>query len=626
MDSSTRSFGRRVLAIVLLAATVAGASYVITSSLIDTSRMVAHTHEVIASTELLQRTMVDMETGQRGFMLTGDEEFLDPFHEGSATFLDLVAETKELVRDNPQQVARLSSIELLFNQWLSSAGLLGIELRLAIDRGETDESAIAYMLQGLTVEGEMRPRDHKSGKDLMDEVRDVVGAMVATEEGLLVQRTAENKADAELAIKFAVFGTLIALTVATIAYWRSTGSTTRALKVSERRFQAAFDVGPAGMAVLDVHGRISRVNEPLCQMLGYTEAELCELSFDDVVHAEDLAGARTANREFIVGAKDSMQIEARLMSADGGAIPVMASAVLIRDRTGVASHVIVQVVDVSELHTANSQLRHLLQSREALIASVSHELRTPLTGVIGFAELLQDPNGRFSAAERAEMIQAIAKESADLSNIVEDLLTAAQVDFTNVSMTQDAFSLRNQAQQVVEGMGSPGAISVARPRHPIQALGNPARARQILRNLVVNAFRYGGETIRITFDSTDASACVEVCDDGLGVPEDMQDLIFEGFERGPETPGLAGSLGLGLALSRKLAELMNGTLTYHRRDGETVFRLTLPRAGSTDPSVSDEDPEPGTVVGSDVASPLPVETSERVASAEQPAAVAPHQG
>jgi len=443
---------------------------------------------------------------------------------------------------------------------------------------------------------------------------------------LLVQRTAVNKADAELAIKFAVFGTFIALAVATIAYWRSTGSTTRALKVSERRFQAAFDVGPAGMAVLDVHGRISRVNEPLRQMLGYSEAELGELSFDDVVHAEDLAGVRTAQRAFIVGAKESMQVEARLVAAGGEAIPVIASAVLIRGRTGVASHVIVQVVDVSELHTANSQLRHLLQSREALIASVSHELRTPLTGVIGFAQLLQDPNGQFSAAERAEMIQAIAKESADLSNIVEDLLTAAQVDFTNVSMTQDAFSLRNQAQQVVEGMGSPGAISVARPRHPIQALGNPARARQILRNLVVNAFRYGGETIRITFDSTDASACVEVCDDGLGVPEDMQDLICEGFERGPDIPGLAGSLGVGLALSRKLAELMDGTLTYHRRDGETVFRLTLPRAGSTDPSVSDEDPEPGTVVGSDVASPLPVETSERVASAEQPAAGAPHQG
>ena len=71
--------------------------------------------------------MVDMETGQRGFMLTGDEEFLDPFHEGMATFLDLVADTKELVRDNPPQVSRLSTIELLFNQWVSTAGLFEVE-------------------------------------------------------------------------------------------------------------------------------------------------------------------------------------------------------------------------------------------------------------------------------------------------------------------------------------------------------------------------------------------------------------------------------------------------------------------------------------------------------------------
>jgi signal transduction histidine kinase len=311
------------------------------------------------------------------------------------------------------------------------------------------------------------------------------------------------------------------------------------------------------------------------------------------------------------------------MAADGRAIPMMTSAVRIRGRRGAPSHVIVQAVDVSELHTANSQLRHLLQSREALIASVSHELRTPLTGVIGFAALLQDPNGRFSSAERAEMIQAIAKESADLSNIVEDLLTAAQVDFTNISMAQDAFDLREQAAQVIVGMGSPGAVAVERPRQAMQAMGNPARARQILRNLVVNAFRYGGESIRISFDSTATEARVEVRDDGYGVPEDMQDLIFEGFERGPENQGLTGSLGLGLALSRKLAELMNGTLTYHRQDGETVFRLSLPRADSAEKTASEEDPEQGSVAGSDVGLSAKVHMAERVASAEQPATVAP---
>ncbi len=626
MDPSTRSLGRRVVAIVLLAATVAGASYLITSSLIDTSRMVAHTHQVIASAELLQRTMVDMETGQRGFMLTGNNEFLRPFDEGLATFLDLVADTKDLVRDNPLQVDRLSSIERLFNRWLRTAGLVGIELRQAVDRGEIDESAMGYALQGLTVEGEMPPRDHKSGKDLMDEVREVVGTVVATEELLLIQRTATNKADAQRAIGFAVFGTLVALGVVTIAYWRSTSSTSRALKISERRFQAAFDVGPAGMAVLDVRGRVTRVNDSLCRMLGYSAAELCELNFNDVVHPEDLAGTRTVNREFIVGTESSMQLEVRLMAADNRAIPMMASAALIRGRRGVPSHVIVQVVDVSDLHTANSQLRHLLQSREALIASVSHELRTPLTGVIGFAALLQDPNGQFSSAERSEMIQAIAKESADLSNIVEDLLTAAEVDFTNISMAQGVFNLRDQAAQVIEGMGSPGAVSVERSRHSMQAMGNPARARQILRNLVVNAFRYGGEAIRITFDLTATEALVEVRDDGFGVPEDMQDLIFEGFERGSDTPGLAGSLGLGLALSRKLAELMNGTLTYHRQDGETMFRLSLPRADSTEETVSGEDPEPGGVAGSNVESPPGIDTSVRAIPAEQPAAVTPPQG
>ncbi len=123
-----------------------------------------------------------------------------------------------------------------------------------------------------------------------------------------------------------------------------------------------------------------------------------------------------------------------------------------------------------------------------------------------------------------------------------------------------------------------------------------------------------------------AEALVEVRDDGFGVPEDMQDLIFEGFERGHDTPGLAGSLGLGLALSRKLAELMNGTLTHHRQGGETVFRLSLPRAESTDSSGSGDDLEQSGVVGSGVESSSRIDTSVGVKSAEQPAAVTPPQG
>ena len=615
MDSSRPSFRRRVVAIVSLAATVAGASYLITSSLIDTSRMVAHTHEVIGSTELLHRTIIDMESAQRGFMLTGDQAFLEPFDDGLATVKDLIAKTKDLVRDNPLQVGRLTSIDVLVNQWLRTAGLFEIELRLAVDRGEIEESALDYVLEGLTVEGELRARDHKSGKDLMDEMREVVGEMVATEEVLLIQRTADNEADAELAIGFAIFGTILALAVVTIDHWRSSGSTSRALKISEKRFQAAFDVGPAGMAVLEMRGGISRVNESVCRMLGYSAAEMCEFTVADLVHADDLARVLKVGREFITGAEDSTQLEARLVAADGRAIPLIASAALIRGRRGVPSHVIVQVVDVSELHAANTQLLHLLQSREALIASVSHELRTPLTAVVGFVELLQDPKSELSSADQNEMIQAIAEQSADLSNIVEDLLVAAQVDSKNITMAHDAFSLRDQAEQVVEGMDQAGVVSVERPRRSMQALGNPARVRQILRNLVVNALRYGGETIRVTFALTKESARVEVRDDGHGVPEGMQDVIFEGFERGHDIPGLAGSLGLGLALSRRLAELMNGTLTYHRQDGETVFRLSLLRADSTDATDSRGEPGPGSAVSLDIESRPTIDTSERGVSA-----------
>jgi signal transduction histidine kinase len=136
-----------------------------------------------------------------------------------------------------------------------------------------------------------------------------------------------------------------------------------------------------------------------------------------------------------------------------------------------------------------------------------------------------------------------------------------------------------QVAQVVEGWGISTAdrfrVSIDRD---VKATGDPSRVRQIVRNLVSNAFRYGDGMVEIATRSTDDSSHVLVANPGPPIPEEQRERIFEPYHRvNPDTSQPAG-LGLGLAISRQLARMMAGDITYHHRDGMSVFNLSLPRA------------------------------------------------
>jgi signal transduction histidine kinase len=111
-----------------------------------------------------------------------------------------------------------------------------------------------------------------------------------------------------------------------------------------------------------------------------------------------------------------------------------------------------------------------------------------------------------------------------------------------------------------------------------RALGDPARVRQIVRNLINNALRHGGDTITIATGRRPEAAWLTVSDDGKGIPAEHRERIFDPYHQVDEAPGPIGGLGLGLAISRQLARLMRGDLTYEYRDGRSTFELSLPAA------------------------------------------------
>jgi signal transduction histidine kinase len=220
------------------------------------------------------------------------------------------------------------------------------------------------------------------------------------------------------------------------------------------------------------------------------------------------------------------------------------------------------------------QLRATMRSKDELVASISHELRTPLTAVVGFAQLLRD-SADIDPEDREAMIRSIVEEGADLANIVEDLLTVAKAESGTLTVVRVPVDLRAQANQVVESLREEDATHVTVTGEARKAVGDPGRARQILRNLVSNALRYGGEEVTVEVVDGDQPR-VRVLDNGEGIPESERERIFESYQKAHNAPGLAGSIGLGLAISRSLARLMDGDLTYSYEGDQSIFEFTLP--------------------------------------------------
>jgi signal transduction histidine kinase len=185
----------------------------------------------------------------------------------------------------------------------------------------------------------------------------------------------------------------------------------------------------------------------------------------------------------------------------------------------------------------------------------------------------------FKQGEIAEFINMIADQGHEVAAIVEDLLVAARADIGRVSVVSQNVDLQRSVEGVLaetNHLRTASTSSISLVGDVGSAVADPQRVRQILRNLVTNAFRYGGEHVWIELAGTPEWSKVVVADNGSGVPVAEEDSIFEPFRRAHDAPGMPGSVGLGLSVARKLAEMMNGTLTYRRVGSRTEFELALP--------------------------------------------------
>ena len=220
-------------------------------------------------------------------------------------------------------------------------------------------------------------------------------------------------------------------------------------------------------------------------------------------------------------------------------------------------------------------LGRLEANRSQLLGTVSHELRNNLTGLMGLTQIVStDPS--IEPEEATELVALAHQQAVDAAEIVEDLLTATRLEGSALSVGIESVDVSKEIDSMMRRFSSEGLLlEVESPDDLPPASADPLRLRQVLRNLVSNAVRYGGTSIRILTTVDGDQIHITVADDGDGVPAQDEATIFLPYRRSANTRHTA-SVGLGLWISRALAQAMGGSLEYDRLDGWTRFTLTVP--------------------------------------------------
>ena len=294
------------------------------------------------------------------------------------------------------------------------------------------------------------------------------------------------------------------------------------------------------------------------------------LIIDQAIVATMHSGSRVVG---VLLAANRLGDVSRFVAEDVGLMDTLAGQVAVSLENGRLGESLAQITTLKE------QLEELIRSKDEFVASVSHELRTPLTAVAGLASELRQTPESFTESETQELIRLIADQSNELAGIVDDLLVASQSEMGEQNLDIQEFDLAAEARDVAAAAQRSGinvSIRLDDDWSPVLAHGDPLRVRQIVRNLLTNAARYGGDTVTVEVTASTHTCHLAVIDNGDGVPIKDAEKIFDSYQRSHNAVQEPRSVGLGLSVSRKLARLMNGDLRYSRDQDLTRFELTLP--------------------------------------------------
>lgn len=345
-----------------------------------------------------------------------------------------------------------------------------------------------------------------------------------------------------------------------------------------------LDTAVTAIYTVNTERQITNVNRAFCEITGYDRDEIIGQSCGRLVCSacRDRCALFDPERTRAIRKR-----EATLIAKDGRQLTILKNAEATRDHQGKPRAGIESFVDVTELARAREAAESASLAKSEFLANTSHEIRTPLNGVIGMLSLLEEAD--LTDTQRQHL--KVATSSAEtLLGVLNDILDLSKIEAGKLAMEMIPFDIHCEATKALEPWrlqatkkGLNFELTIADDT-PYLLLGDPARLRQVLTNLVGNALKFTKEgSIRVRIEPIGrhrpglTKLQFSVYDTGIGIPAEKRAVIFQAFSQADgSTTRRFGGTGLGLCISQRLIELMGGRIWVEENsDGGSTFLFSV---------------------------------------------------
>lgn len=577
--------GRSAIANVFLVATALLVASILFTYLVglaasESSRKVSAARAVLQRLDQLISTVRDAETAQRGYLLTGDAQFLAPYRRAIAQ-----VEVEEAGLRGMASSGELSAPAVVALLRLTQEKRTELEQSVQIRRDSALEPALALVRAG-------------EGKATLERIRGLVDQMEAVRQSSLDQ--AVHRAAVADALRTSVFFLTIAFNLGFLAW--AYRRITREVRLREAAAQEtsrqtqlmATTLASIGDGVIacDAQGRLTFLNQEAERLTGWTNAEAAGQSLPAVFRLIDeqsrAAVDNPLQRVLSCGSKIDLPSSTLLVRKDGHAVPIGDSAAPIRQPDGLLIGVVVVFRDITELVAARetlargkAQLEHLVEARTTKLRemvtelqhisyAITHDMRAPLRAMGAFAEmLLEESVSARGSAQSKEYCRRILTAASRLDTLIRDALSFTRAVLQELPLLPVNLSiLLRGIIDTYPNLHSDFADIEIDGNLPV-VMGNESLLTQCFANLLGNAVKFVAPgvrpCVRIRAESNGTLVRISVQDNGIGIPKHAHSRLFGMFQK---LDNQYEGTGIGLAIVRKVAERMGGKVGVESDPGQ----------------------------------------------------------